>query len=128
MTILQISPISPLTSLQNTLWSMIRDTIFPPPRKHSDLTIGAASTGNTQEEYKALLTLLPPILDGPPDLHMREGVLNAMRAAANGESDAEQAFLVADLSCIYQQHLRWQHCLPGVEPFYGERSDCCFPS
>jgi hypothetical protein len=52
--------------------------------------------------------------------HMREGVLNALRATARGEPDAEQGLLVADLGCIYQQHLRWQRSLPGIEPFYGK--------
>lgn len=62
---------------------------------------------------------LPPILSGHPDLHLRNGVINASRLADANEPDAEKAFFVADLSEVLMQHLRWKKCLPEVEPFYG---------
>jgi hypothetical protein len=60
-----------------------------------------------------------PLLRGHSDIHIREGIMNALRAVSEGASDAEKAFMVADLSRVYQQHLRWQRCLPGIRPFYG---------
>lgn len=45
--------------------------------------------------------------------------MNAARLADAHEPDAERAFFVADLSQVYLQHLRWQACLPEIEPFYG---------
>ncbi|KAF7375642.1 Ornithine decarboxylase [Mycena sanguinolenta] len=62
---------------------------------------------------------LPPLLHGHPSIHLRNGVMNASRAAANRDPDAERAFFVADLGQVYAQHLRWQACLPDILPFYA---------
>lgn len=62
---------------------------------------------------------LPPLFNGHPDIHLRNGVIKAGALAAAGEPDAEKAFFVSDLSEVYKQHLRWKKCLPFVEPFYG---------
>ncbi|KAJ7112846.1 ornithine decarboxylase [Mycena crocata] len=62
---------------------------------------------------------LPPLLHGHPDVHLRNGVMNASALAANHELDAERAFFVGDLSQVYRQHLRWQACLPEIQPFYA---------
>ncbi|KAJ7183680.1 ornithine decarboxylase [Mycena filopes] len=62
---------------------------------------------------------LPPLLHGHPEVHLRNGVMNSSRLAANCDPDAEQAFFVADLSQVYRQHLRWQACLPQIQPFYA---------
>jgi ornithine decarboxylase len=65
---------------------------------------------------------LPPLLHGHPDLHLREGIMRAAVLAVDHEPDAEKAFFVADLSCVYNQHQRFKHLLPEVEPFYGKFS------
>ncbi|KAJ7765944.1 ornithine decarboxylase [Mycena maculata] len=62
---------------------------------------------------------LPPLLHGHPDVHLRNGVMNAYSLAATHDPDAERAFFVADLSQVYRQHLRWQACLPEIQPFYA---------
>lgn len=63
---------------------------------------------------------LPPLLRGHSDIHLRNGVINAMQLAADGESDAEKAFFVADLGYVLRQHERWKAHLPEIQPFYGE--------
>lgn len=68
---------------------------------------------------------LPHLHYGHPDIHLRRGVMRALHLATDGEPDAERAFFVADLSCVYQQHLRWQKLLPEIQPFYGKS---VFPS
>ncbi|KAJ7471080.1 ornithine decarboxylase [Mycena latifolia] len=62
---------------------------------------------------------LPPLLYGHPDIHLRNGIMNSSALAADHEPDAERAFFVGDLSQVYQQHLRWQACLPDIQPFYA---------
>ncbi|KAF7315326.1 Ornithine decarboxylase [Mycena indigotica] len=59
---------------------------------------------------------LPPLLHGHPDIHLRNGILEADQ---NPHPDAERAFFVADLSQVYKQHLRWRKCLPEIQPFYA---------
>ena len=65
---------------------------------------------------------LPPLHRGHMDVHLRNGVMNALHLSAEGEPDAEKAFFVADLSSVYRQHERWKKLLPGIEPFYGTSS------
>jgi ornithine decarboxylase len=65
---------------------------------------------------------LPPLLRGHPDVHLRNGVIHAARLSAAGIPDAEKAYFVADLSCVYNQYRRWKRCLPEIEPFYGARA------
>ncbi|KAJ7713956.1 ornithine decarboxylase [Mycena maculata] len=62
---------------------------------------------------------LPPLLSGHPDLHLRNGILAADSSPASHDPDSERAFFVADLSQVYRQHLRWQSCLPQIQPFYA---------
>ncbi|KAH9954741.1 ornithine decarboxylase [Russula dissimulans] len=62
---------------------------------------------------------LPPLLRGHPDVHLRNGVIRAAHLSAAGVPDAERAFFVADLSCVYNQYQRWKRCLPEIEPFYA---------
>ncbi|EAU85127.1 ornithine decarboxylase [Coprinopsis cinerea okayama7 len=62
---------------------------------------------------------LPPLHQGHPDIHMRNGVMASFAAAADHEPDAEKAFFVADLSQVYRQHQRWITCLPEIQPFYA---------
>ncbi len=62
---------------------------------------------------------LPPLLRGYPDVHLRNGILQAARLSAQGIPDAEQAFFVADLSEVYRQHQRWRTHLPDIHPHYG---------
>lgn len=46
--------------------------------------------------------------------------MRAHHLATDGEPDAEKAFFVADLSYVFQQHLRWKRNLPEITPFFGE--------
>ncbi|KAJ8463169.1 hypothetical protein ONZ51_g10430 [Trametes cubensis] len=62
---------------------------------------------------------LPPLHRGHPDVHLRQGVMNALHLSAAGEPDAEKAFFVADLSSVYRQHERWKKLLPEIEPYYA---------
>ncbi|KAF8895861.1 ornithine decarboxylase [Gymnopilus junonius] len=62
---------------------------------------------------------LPPLYTGHPEVHLRNGIMNASRLAAAHEPDAEKAFFVADLSQVYRQHMRWKACLPEIQPFYA---------
>ncbi|KAK0211325.1 ornithine decarboxylase [Desarmillaria ectypa] len=62
---------------------------------------------------------LPPLHHGHPELHLRNGVINASQLAAQNVPDAEKAFFVGDLSQVYRQHQRWRACLPEIQPFYA---------
>ncbi|XP_006454865.1 ornithine decarboxylase [Agaricus bisporus var. bisporus H97] len=62
---------------------------------------------------------LPPLFRGRPDVHLRNGILNARVLASSGVPDAEKAFFVGDLSVVYKQHMRWTRCLPDIQPFYA---------
>ena len=67
----------------------------------------------------AIFPNLPPLHQGHPEVHLRNGIMNASRLSAAHEPDAEKAFFVADLSLVYYQHQRWKACLPEIQPFYG---------
>lgn len=77
----------------------------------------ASATTESIEDFS--VPGLPPVHHGHPDTHLRNGVMQAGELAADGEPDAEKAFFVADLSYVYNQHLRWKRFLPEIEPFYG---------
>ncbi|KIJ62973.1 hypothetical protein HYDPIDRAFT_168906 [Hydnomerulius pinastri MD-312] len=72
-----------------------------------------------EQEDEKIFTALPPLLRGHPEIHLRNGVMNASRMAADNKIDAEKAFFVADLSEVYRQHERWLKCLPEIEPHYA---------
>ncbi|KAJ7617922.1 ornithine decarboxylase [Roridomyces roridus] len=93
--------------------SALVDTLSSSPTLRLTGTPTITSTGED------IFPSLPPLLHGHPDIHLRNGVMNAARLADANEPDAERAFFVGDLSQVYRQHLRWQACLPGVEPFYA---------
>ncbi|KAF8528332.1 ornithine decarboxylase [Hysterangium stoloniferum] len=63
---------------------------------------------------------LPPLLRGHPDVHLREGIINA---SADNAVNSERAFFVADLSQVYAQHARWVKNLPDIEPFFAVKSN-----
>lgn len=73
--------------------------------------------GGTLDDH--LFPDLPPLYHGHPEIHLRNGVINASQLAAQNVPDAEKAFFVGDLSQVYRQHQRWRACLPEVQPFYG---------
>jgi len=84
------------------------------------------ATKNSQGDRQAkiieediIFPCLPPLHHGYPDVHLRNGIINASRLAAAHVLDAERAFFVADLSQVYQQHKRWKTALPEIMPFYG---------
>ncbi|CAK5275771.1 unnamed protein product [Mycena citricolor] len=62
---------------------------------------------------------LAPLHQGHPEVHLRNGVMEAARLAVEHETDAEGAFFVADLSQVYRQHIRWQAALPEIQPYYA---------
>ncbi|KAI6152980.1 hypothetical protein EDD17DRAFT_1633684, partial [Pisolithus thermaeus] len=70
-------------------------------------------------EGEAIFDSLPPLFRGHPEMHLRNGVMNASRRAAANVPDAEKAFFVADLTQVYLQHQRWLRCLPDIEPHYA---------
>jgi len=72
-----------------------------------------------EPEEAVVVPGLPPVYRGHRDFHLRQGVMKAAQLSAEGEPDAEKAFFVADLSYVYQQHLRWKKNLPEIEPFYA---------
>jgi ornithine decarboxylase len=80
----------------------------------------ASSLACDDEDEEPLFPDLPSLNTGRPEIHLRNGVMNAARASAAHEADAERAFFVADLSQVYLQHLRWKKNLPEIEPYYGE--------
>ncbi|KAJ7675050.1 ornithine decarboxylase [Mycena rosella] len=85
----------------------------PPP---SPLQFAQRPPWSAPDEHESLFPALPPLLHGHPDLHLRNGILNAAASDAEG---AESAFFVADLTQVYRQHLRWRACLPQIQPFYA---------
>ena len=78
------------------------------------------ATDDEEAESSLVIPGLPPLLRGHRDVHLRQGVMQAAELSAEGEPDAEKAFFVADISYVYQQHLRWKKNLPEIEPFYGK--------
>ena len=98
-----------------------------PTKKLVDVVISSSSSppphsSNTNPHLipgEAIFPSLPPLLDGHPDVHLRNGIMNASRLALAHEPNAEQAFFVADLGQVYRQHQRWKSCLPEIQPFYG---------
>ena len=98
-------------SQNKILTNVLIESLLSTPQHH------LSQDGNATEEIN--ITGLPPLHYGHSDIHLRNGVMRASRLAADGEADAERAFFVADLSYVYQQHLRWQKILPEIHPFYG---------
>lgn len=76
-------------------------------------------TAESPHHEENLFHSLPPVHIGHPEIHLRNGVMNASMMANDGEPDAEKAFFVADLSQVYRQHQRWVSCLPEITPYYG---------
>ena len=70
-------------------------------------------------DAEKIFASLPPLLRGHPDVHLRNGIMNASRKASENRINAEKAFFVADLGQVYRQHQRWLQCMPDIEPFYG---------
>lgn len=77
------------------------------------------STHADELEGEIIFESLPPLLRGHPEIHLRNGIMNASRKSAANILDAEKAFFVADLTQVYLQHQRWLRCLPDIEPHYG---------
>ncbi|KAF5342208.1 hypothetical protein D9611_001186 [Ephemerocybe angulata] len=72
-----------------------------------------ASAGET------IFPSLPPLHQGHPDVHLRNGIMNSTRSSEDHEPDSEKAFFVADLSQVYHQHMRWKANLPEIQPYYA---------
>ena len=106
-----------LRSRNNNPWTtnkkLVDDVISSSPPPLSSNTNPHIISG------EATFPSLPPLLDGHPDVHLRNGIINASRLSLAHEPNAEQAFFVADLGQVYRQHQRWKSCLPEIQPFYG---------
>ncbi|KAH9481900.1 Ornithine decarboxylase [Psilocybe cubensis] len=76
-------------------------------------------TPDPSHEPEVIFPSLPPLHSGHPEIHLRNGIMNASRLSAAHEPDAEKAFFVGDLSVVYEQHQRWKACLPEIQPFYA---------
>lgn len=96
-----------------------RDT--PTLDRPEDLSLIHEKLDLTVDEGEAenIFASLPPLLRGHPDVHLRNGIMNASCKAAENRINAEKAFFVADLGQVYRQHQRWLQCMPDIEPFYG---------
>ncbi|KAM5544080.1 hypothetical protein V8D89_002266 [Ganoderma adspersum] len=95
--------------------------LLSPSIVHSHDTSTGYTLKNSDRHYDDEVSIpgLPPLHRGHMDVHLRNGVMNAIHLGADGEPDAEKAFFVADLSSVYRQHERWKKLLPDIEPFYA---------
>ncbi|KZT06067.1 uncharacterized protein LAESUDRAFT_654444 [Laetiporus sulphureus 93-53] len=100
--------------------ALINGLITAPHIAHGhDTPLANTQDGEAQDDADVTIPGLPPLLRGHPNIHLRNGVINALHLAIAGESDAEKAFFVADLSRVLQQHKRWMANLPEIQPFYA---------
>ncbi|KZP10478.1 hypothetical protein FIBSPDRAFT_963085 [Athelia psychrophila] len=81
--------------------------------------VDASFTDSRLPDDDIIFPNLPPLRNGHPDVHLRNGIMRASRLAMIHEPDAEAAFFVADLSQVYLQHQRWKRCLPDITPHYA---------
>lgn len=104
---------------QNLPWSQNKSILNG--KLHS-LEVDNLHDGDVNDDGDIIFPGLPPLLRGHPDVHLRGGVIHAARLSAASVPDAEKAYFVADLSCVYNQYERWKRYLPEIEPFYGARA------
>jgi ornithine decarboxylase len=103
-----------LTCTSNAL---VGDILSSSPSIH--FTADSLPTESRVSDDQRMFPSLPPLFHGHPEVHLRNGIMNASRLAAANEPDAEKAFFVADLCQVYRQHKRWKKSLPEIQPFYG---------
>lgn len=96
-----------------------RDTSGLDPQEDSSLIHEKLDLAMDEEEAEKIFASLQPLFRGHPDVHLRNGIMNASRKASESRINAEKAFFVADLGQVYRQHQRWLQCMPDIEPFYG---------
>ena len=63
-------------------------------------------------------TALPKVHELPID-HMFHARLASFDPESE-DTEAENAFYVADLGEVHRQHQRWKTLLPRIEPFFGK--------
>lgn len=100
--------------------AVVTDLVSSPPHLRYTHSASAGGTSHPHEDEQVTIPGLPPLHRGHSDIHLRNGVMTALHLAADAEPDAEKAFFVADLSYVFQQHLRWKRNLPEIIPFFGE--------
>jgi hypothetical protein len=101
---------------EETTWGA---SSLPTPPPETGIELPADIPGIDFDAPFVAIEGLAPLASCPPADLMRLRILQAaLQIEANGD-DAERAFFVADLSKIYEQFVRWQRCLPNIEPFYG---------
>lgn len=100
-------------------YSAIRDTPGLNPAEDPFPILKKSDSMAEEGEADVFFACLPPLLRGHPDVHLRNGIMDASRKAAENKTNAEKAFFVADLGQVYRQHQRWLHCMPDIEPYYG---------
>ncbi len=113
----------PRSHTEKYLANVFVNGLFSPTHSvHSHETTYPLKNSDRHYDDEVSIPGLPPLHRGHPDVHLRNGVMNAIHLSADGEPDAEKAFYVADLSSVYKQHERWKKLLPEIEPYYGECS------
>lgn len=100
--------------------TLVHGLFSPTLHSHSQDNVHVLKNPERHYDDEVSIPGLPPLHRGHADVHLRNGVMNALHLGAAGEVDAERAFFVADLSSVYKQHQRWKKLLPEIEPFYGE--------
>ncbi|OBZ72018.1 Ornithine decarboxylase [Grifola frondosa] len=100
---------------------IVNGLLSPSHAAHGHDNTHAVAPKDPEHHYDDEVTIpgLPPLMRGHSDVHLRNGVMNALQLASVGEADAEKAFFVADLSYVYKQHERWKKYLPDIEPYYA---------
>lgn len=88
-------------------------------RQDSSLIHEKSDSMVDEGDAEKIFACLPLLCRGHPDVHLRNGIMNASRKAAENRTNSEKAFFVADLGQVYRQHQRWLQCMPNIEPFYG---------
>ncbi|KIK96291.1 hypothetical protein PAXRUDRAFT_318801 [Paxillus rubicundulus Ve08.2h10] len=92
-------------------WQGLDDSALVHPKSDPSLV--------DEQDDEKIFASLPPLLRGHPEIHLRNGIMDASRKAVEREVNAEKAFFVADLGEVYRQHQRWLKCLPDIEPHYA---------
>ncbi|RXW22187.1 hypothetical protein EST38_g3661 [Candolleomyces aberdarensis] len=118
---IDFATVAPRLHHETPTWPTNLNDIRVVPWNSHSVPSNSTTTGSESHAQAGdtIFPSLPPLYSGHPDIHLRNGIMEATRLAADHEPDAEKAFFVADLSQVYNQHMRWKACLPEVHPFYA---------
>ena len=107
------------SNLPWTTNALVNDILSSSPPLRVTASPVTVDSHTRRADGETIFPSLPPLHSGHPEVHLRNGIMNASRLSVAHEPDAEKAFFVADLSQVYQQHQRWKVALPEIQPFYG---------